>query len=72
MIHQLRLTQTEYSLMAGHSLAFNGMAALSSLVAGPLADQLHRPRFLAFGMLVLSITTAAVGAASFKPAISRF
>lgn len=57
----LRLTDTQISLLYG--LAFVGLYAAGTLLAGWMADRWHRPTIVAVGVVLWSLMTAACGAA---------
>src|SRR6266498_2530065 len=72
VIADLRLTNFQFALLTG--FAFTLFYAVFGLFAGSLADRLHRPRLIAFGLFLWSALTAATGAArSFAhAALARF
>lgn len=57
----LQLSNFQYSLLTGFS--FIVFYSVMGLFMGTLADRLHRPRLLAFGVALWSLLTAASGAA---------
>ena len=57
----LGLTNTEFGLLTG--FAFLIFYSLMGLIMGAIADRVHRPRFIAFGIVLWSITTAVSGMA---------
>ncbi len=61
IVPDLQLTNTEFGLLTG--LVFITFYAIMGLFMGALADMVHRPRLVAFGLALWSILTAASGAA---------
>lgn len=57
----LQLSNTEFGLLTG--FAFLVFYSVMGLFMGALADRLHRPRLLAFGLFMWSALTAASGLA---------
>ncbi len=57
----LQLSNTEFGLLTG--FAFLVFYSVMGLFMGALADRLHRPRLLAFGLFLWSALTAASGLA---------
>ncbi len=61
IVPDLQLSNTQFGLLTG--FAFIVFYSLMGLLMGTLADRLHRPRLLAFGLALWSGLTAASGAA---------
>ena len=61
IVPDLGLSNTEFGLLTG--LLFIGFYAVMGLFMGVLADTVHRPRLVAFGLALWSLLTAASGAA---------
>ncbi len=61
IVPELGLTDTQFGLLTG--LVFIIFYAFMGLFMGALADMLHRPRLVAFGVALWSVLTAASGAA---------
>ncbi len=61
IVPDLGLTNTEFGLLTG--FAFLIFYSLMGLIMGAIADRVHRPRFIAFGIALWSITTAVSGMA---------
>jgi len=61
IVPDLGLTNTEFGLLTG--FAFLIFYSLMGLIMGAIADRVHRPRFIAFGIVLWSITTAVSGMA---------
>ncbi len=61
IVPDLQLSNTEFGLLTG--FAFIVFYSFMGLFMGTLADRLHRPRLLAFGLALWSGLTAASGAA---------
>lgn len=61
IVPDLDLTNTQFGLLTG--LVFIVFYAFMGLFMGALADMVHRPRLIAFGLAVWSLLTAASGAA---------
>ena len=61
IVPELGLTDTQFGLLTG--LVFIVFYAVMGLFMGALADMLHRPRLVAFGVALWSVLTAASGAA---------
>ena len=61
IVPDLELTNTQFGLLTG--LLFISFYAVMGLFMGALADMVHRPRLVAFGVALWSILTAASGAA---------
>ena len=61
IVPDLQLTNTEFGLLTG--LVFITFYAFMGLFMGALADMVHRPRLVAFGLALWSLLTAASGAA---------
>ena len=61
IVPDLELSNTEFGLLTG--LVFIAFYAVMGLFMGALADMVHRPRLIAFGLALWSILTAASGAA---------
>lgn len=61
IVPDLGLTDTEFGLLTGIYFIF--FYAIMGLFMGTLADRLHRPRLIAFGLAMWSILTAVSGMA---------
>ncbi|MDH5736761.1 MAG: MFS transporter [Gammaproteobacteria bacterium] len=61
IVPDLELSNTEFGLLTG--LVFISFYAVMGLFMGALADMVHRPRLVAFGLALWSALTAASGAA---------
>lgn len=61
IVPELGLSDTQFGLLTG--LVFIIFYAIMGLFMGALADMLHRPRLVAFGVALWSILTALSGAA---------
>ena len=61
IVPDLALTNTQFGYLVG--LAFLFFYSIMGLFMGALADTVHRPRLIAFGVALWSIFTAASGAA---------
>ncbi|MGI9322668.1 MAG: spinster family MFS transporter, partial [Pseudomonadales bacterium] len=61
IVPDLELSNTEFGLLTG--LVFITFYAVMGLFMGALADMVHRPRLVAFGLALWSALTAASGAA---------
>ena len=61
IVPDLGLSNTQFGLLTG--FAFIVFYSVMGLFMGTLADRLHRPRLLAFGLALWSALTAASGAA---------
>lgn len=61
IVPDLDLTNAEFGLLTG--LVFIAFYAVMGLFMGALADMVHRPRLIAFGLFLWSVLTAASGAA---------
>ena len=61
IVPDLELSNTEFGLLTG--LVFISFYAVMGLLMGALADMVHRPRLVAFGLALWSALTAASGAA---------
>lgn len=61
IVPDLQLTNTEFGLLTG--LVFIAFYAIMGLFMGALADMVHRPRLVAFGLALWSLLTAISGAA---------
>lgn len=61
IVPDLDLTNTQFGLLTG--LVFIVFYAFMGLFMGALADMVHRPRLIAFGLALWSLLTAASGAA---------
>jgi MFS family permease len=61
IVPDLDLTNAEFGLLTG--LVFIAFYAVMGLFMGALADMVHRPRLIAFGLALWSVLTAASGAA---------
>lgn len=61
IVPDLELTNAQFGLLTG--LVFIFFYAIMGLFMGALADIVHRPRLVAFGVLLWSVLTAASGAA---------
>lgn len=61
IVPDLGLSNTEFGLLTG--LVFISFYAVMGLFMGALADMVHRPRLVAFGLALWSLLTAASGMA---------
>ena len=61
IVPDLSLTDTEYGLLVGFAFLF--FYSIMGLFMGLLADTVHRPRLIAFGVALWSLLTIASGAA---------
>lgn len=61
IVPDLQLSNTQFGLLTG--FAFLVFYSVMGLVMGALADRLHRPRLLAFGLFMWSALTVVSGAA---------
>ena len=61
IVPDLELTNAQFGLLTG--LVFIAFYAVMGLFMGALADMVHRPRLIAFGLTLWSLLTAASGAA---------
>jgi len=61
IVPDLELTNAQFGLLTG--LVFILFYAVMGLFMGALADMVHRPRLIAFGLALWSLLTAASGAA---------
>ena len=61
IVPDLELSNTQFGLLTG--LLFISFYAVMGLFMGALADMVHRPRLVAFGVALWSLLTAASGAA---------
>ena len=61
IVPDLNLTNTQYGILSG--LAFIVFYSIMGIVMGVIADRVHRPKFMAFGVALWSLLTAASGMA---------
>lgn len=61
IVPDLDLSNTQFGLLTG--MVFIAFYAVMGLFMGALADMVHRPRLVAFGLALWSLLTAASGAA---------
>ena len=61
IVPDLNLTNTQFGLLSG--LAFIVFYSLMGLFMGAIADRVHRPKFISFGVLLWSLLTAISGMA---------
>ncbi len=61
IVPDLGLTNTQFGLLTG--FAFIIFYSLMGLFMGAIADRVHRPRFISFGVALWSILTAVSGMA---------
>ena len=61
IVPELELTNTQYGILSG--LAFIFFYSVMGVIMGVVADRVHRPKFMAFGVALWSLLTAASGMA---------
>ena len=61
IVPELELTNTQYGILSG--LAFIVFYSVMGIIMGGLADRVNRPKFIAFGVALWSLLTAASGMA---------
>ena len=61
IVPDLELTNTEFGILTG--LAFIIFYSLMGVIMGAIADRVHRPKFMAIGVALWSLLTAATGMA---------
>jgi MFS family permease len=61
IVPDLGLTNTQYGILSG--LAFIIFYSIMGVIMGAIADRVHRPKFMAFGVVLWSLLTAASGMA---------
>ena len=61
IVPDLGLTNTEYGILTG--LAFIIFYSVMGVIMGTIADRVHRPKFMAIGVALWSLLTAATGMA---------
>tara|TARA_B100001758_G_scaffold165400_1_gene142807 strand:- start:294 stop:1553 length:1260 start_codon:yes stop_codon:yes gene_type:complete len=61
IVPDLGLTNTEYGILTG--LAFIIFYSVMGVIMGAIADRVHRPKFMAIGVALWSLLTAATGMA---------
>ena len=61
IVPELELTNTQYGILSG--LAFIVFYSVMGIIMGALADRVNRPKFIAFGVALWSLLTAASGMA---------
>ncbi len=61
IVPDLGLTNTQYGILSG--LAFIIFYSIMGVIMGAIADRVHRPKFMAFGVLLWSLLTAVSGMA---------
>ena len=61
IVPELELTNTQYGILSG--LAFIVFYSVMGVIMGVVADRVHRPKFMAFGVALWSVLTAASGMA---------
>ncbi len=61
IVPDLGLTNTQYGILSG--LAFIVFYSIMGVIMGAIADRVHRPKFIAFGVALWSLLTAASGLA---------
>ena len=61
IVPELELTNTQYGILSG--LAFIVFYSVMGVIMGVVADRVHRPKFMAFGVALWSLLTAASGMA---------
>ena len=62
IVPELGLTNTQYGILSG--LAFIVFYSVMGVIMGAIADRVNRPKFMAFGVALWSLFTAASGLAS--------
>ena len=61
IVPELELTNTQYGILSG--LAFTVFYSVMGIIMGTLADRVNRPKFIAIGVALWSLLTAASGMA---------
>ena len=61
IVPDLELTNTQYGILSG--LAFIIFYSIMGIIMGAIADRVHRPKFMAFGVALWSLLTAVSGMA---------
>ena len=61
IVPDLGLTNTQYGILSG--LAFIIFYSIMGVIMGAIADRVHRPKFIALGVILWSLLTAASGMA---------
>ena len=61
IVPDLGLTNTQYGILAG--LAFIIFYSIMGVIMGVIADRVHRPKLITFGVILWSLLTAASGMA---------
>jgi MFS family permease len=61
IVPDLGLTNTQYGILSG--LAFIIFYSIMGVIMGAIADRVHRPKFMAFGVVLWSLLTAVSGMA---------
>ena len=61
IVPDLELTNTEFGILTG--LAFIIFYSVMGIIMGAIADRVHRPKFMAIGVALWSLLTAATGMA---------
>jgi len=61
IVPELGLTNTQYGILSG--LAFIVFYSVMGVIMGAIADRVNRPKFMAFGVALWSLLTAASGLA---------
>jgi len=61
IVPELGLTNTQYGILSG--LAFIIFYSIIGIIMGTIADRVHRPKFMAFGIALWSLLTAVSGIA---------
>lgn len=61
IVPDLELTNTEFGILTG--LAFIIFYSVMGVIMGAIADRVHRPKFMAIGVALWSLLTAATGMA---------
>ena len=61
IVPELELTNTQFGILSG--LAFIVFYSVMGVIMGAIADRVNRPKFMAFGVALWSLLTAASGLA---------
>ena len=61
IVPDLGLTNSQYGILSG--LAFIVFYSIMGVIMGAIADRVHRPKFMAFGVALWGLLTAASGLA---------
>ncbi|SVE41887.1 uncharacterized protein METZ01_LOCUS494741, partial [marine metagenome] len=61
IVPDLGLTNTQYGILSG--LAFIIFYSIMGVIMGAIADRVHRPKFIALGVVLWSLLTAVSGMA---------